>query len=40
MTLTAEYFVASIDGVTQGRLTKKFVGMILVPVVGNGASQY
>lgn len=39
MTLTAEYFVASIDGVTQGKLTKKFVGMVLLPVVGSGFGQ-
>lgn len=39
MTFTAEYFVNSIDGVTAGRLNKRFIGLILFPIVGNATSK-
>jgi len=39
MTFTAEYFVNSIDGVTAGRLNKRFIGLILFPIVGNATKH-
>ena len=36
--VTAEWLVDSIDGVTQtGAISKEFVGIILLPIVGNAA---
>jgi hypothetical protein len=36
--VTAEWLVDSIDGLTQGGgITKEFVGVILLPIVGNAA---
>ncbi|KAJ7096583.1 calcium/proton exchanger [Mycena belliarum] len=38
--LTAEFLVASIDGLTEsGRISKEFVGIILLPIVGNAAEH-
>ncbi|GAB1522949.1 hypothetical protein RhiTH_006077 [Rhizoctonia solani] len=37
---TAEYLVDSIDGVTEGgAISKEFVGLILLPIVGNAAEH-
>jgi Ca2+:H+ antiporter len=36
--ITAEWLVDSINGLTEsGTITKEFVGMILLPIVGNAA---
>jgi Ca2+:H+ antiporter len=36
--ITAEWLVDSIDGLTQsGTISKEFVGIILLPIVGNAA---
>ncbi len=36
--VTAEFLVASIDGLTDsGKISKEFVGLILLPIVGNAA---
>ncbi|TFK50114.1 calcium/proton exchanger [Heliocybe sulcata] len=38
--LTAEWLVSSIDGLTEsGGISKEFVGMILLPIVGNAAEH-
>ena len=38
--VTAEWLVDSIDGLTQtGAISKEFVGIILLPIVGNAAGQ-
>ena len=36
--ITAEFLVDSINGVTEtGHISKEFVGIILLPIVGNAA---
>ena len=36
--MTAEFLVDSIDGLTDnGNISKEFVGVILLPIVGNAA---
>jgi Ca2+:H+ antiporter len=36
--VTAEFLVDSIDGLTEsGKIKKEFVGIILLPIVGNAA---
>ena len=36
--VTAEWLVDSIDGMTDsGKINKEFVGLILLPIVGNAA---
>ena len=36
--VTAEWLVSSIDGLTEsGHISKEFVGIILLPIVGNAA---
>lgn len=36
--ITAEFLVGSIDGLTEsGKISKEFVGMVLLPIVGNAA---
>jgi Ca2+:H+ antiporter len=36
--VTADFLVGSIDGLTEsGRISKEFVGVILLPIVGNAA---
>lgn len=38
--ITAEWLVDSIDGMTDGgHISKEFVGMILLPIVGNAAGR-
>jgi len=38
--VTAEWLVDSIDGLTQGnKISKEFVGIILLPIVGNAAEH-
>lgn len=38
--ITAEWLVDSIDGITStGKISKEFVGMILLPIVGNAAEH-
>jgi Ca2+:H+ antiporter len=38
--VTAEFLVDSIDGLTQsGHISKGFVGLILLPFVGDAASR-
>lgn len=39
MAVTAEWLVDSIDGLTSGgnSISKEFVGIILLPIVGNAA---
>ena len=40
MAVTAEFLVDSIDGLTQsGSISKEFVGLILLPIVGNAAGS-
>ncbi len=39
--VTAEWLVSSIDGLTaSGHITKEFVGIILLPIVGNAAGTF
>lgn len=39
--LTAECLVDSIDGLTEsGGISKEFVGLILLPIVGNAAGMF
>lgn len=39
--VTAEWLVDSINGLTDsGHITKEFVGVILLPIVGNAAGSY
>ncbi|KAJ7803848.1 calcium/proton exchanger [Mycena olivaceomarginata] len=38
--ITAEFLVGSIDGLTEsGKISKDFVGMVLLPIVGNAAEH-
>ncbi|KAJ7817118.1 calcium/proton exchanger [Mycena olivaceomarginata] len=38
--ITAEFLVGSIDGLTEsGKISKEFVGMVLLPIVGNAAEH-
>ena len=38
--VTAEYLVDSIDGLTEsGHISKEFVSIILLPIVGNAAGR-
>ena len=38
--VTAEWLVDSINGLTSsGRISKEFVGVILLPIVGNAAGS-
>lgn len=40
MAVTAEFLVDSIDGMTNsGGISKEFVGVILLPIVGNAAEH-
>ena len=40
MALTAEFLVDSINGLTaSGHISKEFVGIILLPIVGNAAEH-
>ena len=40
MAVTAEFLVDSIDGLTaSGAISKEFVGVILLPIVGNAAEH-
>lgn len=39
--ITAEWLVDSVDGLTQnGVISKEFVGIILLPIVGNAAGRF
>jgi Ca2+:H+ antiporter len=39
--VTAEWLVDSINGLTDtGHISKEFVGVILLPIVGNAAGSY
>lgn len=39
--VTAEWLVDSINGLTaSGHISKEFVGVILLPIVGNAAGSY
>lgn len=39
--VTAEWLVDSIDGLTDtGKISKEFVGIILLPIVGNAAGMF
>ena len=39
--LTAEFLVDSIDGLTDtGHISKEFVGLVLLPIVGNAAGLF
>jgi Ca2+:H+ antiporter len=41
VSVTADWLVDSIDGLTDtGRISKEFVGVILLPVVGNAAGAF
>jgi Ca2+:H+ antiporter len=38
--ITAEFLVDSINGITEsGHISKEFVGLILLPIVGNAAGK-
>lgn len=40
MAVTAEFLLDSIEGVTDGgAISKEFVGIILLPIVGNAAGM-
>lgn len=40
MAVTAEFLVSSIDGLTEsGTISKEWVGLILLPIVGNAAEH-